>query len=249
MKWQILKNPLGLLEIDMENGESVTAESGALVFIQGDVEVKTSTKIMEQGFFNRFKSVVLGGESIFLNDYIARGRCSIGLAGALLGDIESIYVDGSYIVQSRAYIASTGDIKMDTKFQGLTKGIFGTELFMLKLVGNGNIFVNAYGGVVKREVKNGERIVIDNYHLVAMDGNTNYRVVKIGSWKTFLLGGEGLGIEVVGPSTLYIQSRSEREIKDEFTRLLELDKLKREQPRSIWDKGKSDSKPWFQPNI
>ena len=249
MKWQIHKNPLGLLEINMEKGESVTAESGALVFIQGDVEVKTSTKIMEQGLFNRFKSIVLGGESIFLNDYIAKSSCSIGLAGAFLGDIEAIYVDGSYILQSRSYIASTGDIKMDTKFQGLIKGIFGTELFMLKLVGNGNVFLNAYGGIVKREVKDGERIVIDNYHLVAMDGNTNYRVVKIGSWKTFLLGGEAIGIEVRGPSTLYIQSRSEMEIKDELTRLLELDKLKKEQQKSIWDKSNSDSKPWFQPNI
>jgi uncharacterized protein (AIM24 family) len=65
MKWQILKNPLGLLEIDMENGESVTAESGALVFIQGDVEVKTSTKIMEAGVLQQVQEYSTRWERVY----------------------------------------------------------------------------------------------------------------------------------------------------------------------------------------
>ncbi len=253
MQWQIYKNPLGLLEISMDKGESVTAESGALVFMQGDIEVRTSTKIREQGFLSRLKSTFLGRESLFLNDYIARDKCTVGIAGAALGDIEAIEVNGSYILQSGAYIASTEGISMDTKFQGLTKGIFGTELFMLKILGKGTVFVNTYGGIVKKELKSNERMVVDNYHLVALDGNADYRVVKIGSWKTTILGGEGLGIELNGPATLYLQSKSAMEIKDEFSRLLEIDKLRRELqsqsqgPSFSW--GKQNKQDWFKPNI
>ncbi len=252
MEWHVYKNPLGLLEISMNEGESITAESGALVFMYGNVEVKTSTKIREQGFFSRLKSTLLGRESLFLNDYIAKGKCTIGLAGSALGDIEGIEFDGSYIIQSGAYIASTEGISMDTKFQGLTKGIFGTELFMLKMVGKGTVFVNSYGGIVRKELKSNERMVIDNYHLLAIDGNADYRVVKIGSWKTTILGGEGLGIELTGPATVYIQSRSAMEIKDELTKLLGIDKLEErikhgQGASSSW--GSRNQQDWFKPNI
>ncbi len=224
MEWRISKNPLGMLEVVMDRGEVITAEPGALVYMQGDVEVRTSTKIREQGFLSRVKSTILGGESFFLNDYVARGKCMLGFAGPMIGDIEGISVDGSYIVQSGSYVASTGSISLDTKFQGMVKGIFGTELFMLKVDGNGMLFVNAYGSLFRKELKEGERMVIDNYHLVAMSAATDYKVVKIGGMKTFILGGEGLGVEVKGPAVLYLQSKNKMELKGELTRLLELEK-------------------------
>lgn len=224
MEWRVSKNPLGMLEVVMDKGEVITAEPGALVYMQGDVDIKTSTKIKEQGLLSRVKSTILGGESFFLNDYIANGRCMLGFAGPMIGDIEGINIDGSYIVQSRAYIASTGDISLDTKFQGMVKGIFGTELFMLKVYGRGMLFVNAYGSLFRKELKEGERMVVDNYHLVAMNEQQGYNVVKIGKLKTFLLGGEGLGIEVKGPATLYLQSKNMLELKAELTRLLDLEK-------------------------
>jgi len=114
---------------------------------------------------------------------------------------------------------------MDTKFQGFTKDIFGTELFMIKMQGKGTVFINAYGDIIRKELKSDEKMLIDNYHLVAINDNANYKVVKIGSLKTFVLGGEGFGIELNGPATVYIQSKSTREIKEGFTKLLELDKL------------------------
>jgi len=57
-----------------------------------------------------------------------------------------------------------------------------------------------------------------------MNEQQGYNVVKIGKLKTFLLGGEGLGIEVKGPATLYLQSKNMLELKAELTRLLDLEK-------------------------
>lgn len=224
MEWRISKNPFGMLEVEMDKDEVITAEPGALVYMQGNVDVRTSTRIKEMGFMSRIKSTILGRESFFLNDYIAKGKCMIGFAGPMIGDIEGINVDESYIVQAGSYVASTGSISLDTRFQGLTKGLFGTELFMLKVDGNGMLFVNSYGSVFRKELKHGERMVVDNYHLVAMSASTEYKVVKIGNVKTFLLGGEGLGVEVNGPATVYLQSRNMLELKGELTKLLELEK-------------------------
>lgn len=214
MQYQILKEPMAILEVQMNSGEKITAESGAMVYMKGDIEIKTRTR--EGGFLKKIKVTALGGESFFVNDYIARGDCSIGLTGPPLGDVIHLDVrqDGGYIVQSGSYIASTQGVTIDTKWQGFTKGLFGSEFFMLKATGQGDLFLNAYGGIIKKELAASEKILIDNYHLVALSDQATYRVIKVGGMKTTILGGEGLCTEVTGPGSLYFQTKNIREFID-----------------------------------
>ena len=134
--------------------------------------------------------VALGGESFFVNNFIAKeDDCTLGLTGNMLGDIEIISVKEEFIVQSGAYVASTNDFTLDTQWQGFTKGIFGSNLFMLKTLGDGDMFVNAWGGILSMALKDGEKMILDNYHLVAMSASADYRVTKHGGLKTSILGG------------------------------------------------------------
>ena len=87
---------------------------------------------------------------------------------------------------------------------------------MLKTVGNGQMFVNAWGGILKKELESGEKMIVDNYQLVALSSTADYRVTKHGSLKTTLFGGDALVIEIVGPGTVYIQTKNIME----FTRAL-----------------------------
>ena len=52
-----------------------------------------------------------------------------------IGDIAKMEInpEDGLIVHSGAYIASTSDVILDTQWQGFTKGLFGSELFMLKV--------------------------------------------------------------------------------------------------------------------
>lgn len=205
---------MSILEVQMGKGEKITAESGAMVFMKGNIEIKT--KMREGGFFKNLKLKALGGESFFVNDFMAQeDGCVLGLTGPPVGDIVQIPLNGTgYIVQSGAYIASTPGIELDTQWQGFTKGIFGSELFMLKAIGSGDLFVNAYGGIIQKQLENGEKIVLDNYHLVAMSVDANYKVMKLGGLKTTLLGGEGLVTEITGPGTVFIQTKNLKELID-----------------------------------
>ena len=90
MQYQILKEPMALLDVQLNAGEKITAESGAMVYVKGDVEIKTRTR--EGGLFKKLKVSALGGESFFVNDYIARSDVSIGLTGPPLGDIIRIEI-------------------------------------------------------------------------------------------------------------------------------------------------------------
>jgi len=207
MDYEIVKNPMGLIQFSMNRGDKVTAEAAAMVFMRGDIE--TVTRMRKGGFLKSLKAAALGGESFFVNDFIANSdNCSLGLTGNTLGDIEVIHVTEEFIVQSGAFVGSTGGLTLDTKWQGFTKGIFGSNLFMLKTVGTGEMFVNAWGGIIKKELKDGEKMILDNYQLVALSSRASYRVTKHGGFKTTLFGGEALVIEIVGPGTVYLQTKS-----------------------------------------
>jgi uncharacterized protein (AIM24 family) len=85
---------------------------------------------------------------------------------------------------------------------------------MLKATGQGDMFLNAYGGIIKKDLAAGEKLTVDNYHLVALSEQATYRVNKIGGMKTTLLGGEGLATEVTGPGSIYFQTKNIREFID-----------------------------------
>ncbi|MCI0559830.1 MAG: TIGR00266 family protein [Nitrososphaera sp.] len=214
MRFQILKEPMAILDVHLDSGEKITAESGAMVYMKGEIEIKTRTR--EGGFFKKLKVTALGGESFFVNDFFAHGDCSLGLTGPPLGDIIHLEVKpaSGFIVQSGAYVASTQGVLLDTQWQGFTKGIFGSEFFMLKATGEGDMFLNAYGGIIRKELATGEKITLDNYHLVALGDQAKYRVIKVGGMKTTVLGGEGLATEITGPGTVYFQTKNIRELID-----------------------------------
>jgi uncharacterized protein (TIGR00266 family) len=207
MEYEIVKNPMGLIEFTLNQGEKITAEAAAMVFIKGNL--KTETRMRKGGFLKSLKAAAFGGESFFVNEFIAEeDNCKLGLTGNMLGDIEVIDVNEEFIVQSGSFVGSTTDLTLDTKWQGFTKGIFGSNLFMLKTVGTGQMFVNAWGGILKKELQSGERMYLDNYQLVALSSTAEYRVTKHGSLKTTLFGGEALILEITGPGTVYIQTKN-----------------------------------------
>jgi uncharacterized protein (TIGR00266 family) len=207
MEYEIVKNPMGLIQFTMKKGETITAEAAAMVYIKGAIE--TNTRMRKSGFLKSLKAAAFGGESFFVNEFIAHeDGCKLGLTGNMLGDIEVISVDEEFIVQSGAFVGSTGNLTLDTKWQGFTKGIFGSNLFMLKTMGEGDMFVNGWGGIVSTKLEAGEKMILDNYQLIALSSTAEYRVSKHGGFKTTLFGGEALVIEITGPGTVYFQTKN-----------------------------------------
>ena len=211
MRHEIIKNPMGMVQFHLDKGESVTGEAGAMVYMKGNVE--TQTTVRRGGLFKAVKASVLGGETFFVNRFVAREDCCLlGLTGNRLGDLGVIPVTEELIVQSGAFVASTGSLELDTKWQGFSKGIFGTNLFMLKTSGSGNLFVNGLGGIVRIDLKGGERMILDNYQLVAMDAHLKYRITRHGNFKTTIFGGEALVLDISGTGTIHIQTKNMMEL-------------------------------------
>jgi len=205
MRWRVEYSPTySLLKVELNPGESVTAEAGAMVLMKGDVKVKTHTG----GLAKALLRGIFGGESIFLNTYTAESPAELWFAPSVPGDIAYIPLAGSgYIVQDMSYLAHHGDIDISVAWRGLKGLLAEGELVWLKLEGVGGAWVNAYGGLSRVDLKPGEKIIVDNFHFVAMNEDIKWRVKKFGGWKSFFLGGEGLVLEVEGPGTVYVQTR------------------------------------------
>jgi len=223
MKYEIRYKPsYSMLVVQLDAGESITAESGAMTYMSPNVEVKT--RMRERSLLGTLGLKFLGRQSLFVNDYTAQfGEGEVGFVSAPVGDIEILEVTPSrgYIIQKAAYIASTENVDLDVQWQGFTKGLFGQGLFMIKVTGKGLLFINTFGAIDKHVLETGQKIVVDNFHLVAFSDTCQYKVAKFGGLKETILGGEGLVTEITGPGEVYIQTKNLREFVEWLWTLIE----------------------------
>ncbi|KON31424.1 hypothetical protein AC482_00890 [miscellaneous Crenarchaeota group-15 archaeon DG-45] len=223
MKYDIKYDPsYAMLVVDLEAGESLTGEAGAMTYMSPNIDVQTRRR--EKSILGTIGVSILGRQSLFVNDYVAKGGpAQIGLGAAPVGDIQVLRVEPGhgFIVQKGAYLASTEDIDLDVRWEGFTKGLFGQGLFMVKVTGRGDLFINTFGAIDRHELGPGDEMVVDNFHLVAFTDSCNYRVERIGGWKETILSGEGFITRIRGPGEVYLQTKNLREFVDWLWTLLE----------------------------
>ncbi|TET23351.1 MAG: TIGR00266 family protein [Candidatus Stahlbacteria bacterium] len=193
-----------LLSIRIGEGEKITAEAGAMVSMDGAVNIETK---MRGGLGGALKRSLLGGESFFMNHYTGTGE--VTLASSVPGDIKHVPMVGNTLfVQSGSFICSVGDIEVDTKFGGAKTFFSGEGLFLLKISGTGDLFLSSYGAMTERELPAGQELKVDTGHMVAFDEDVQYNVKAVGGLKSTLLSGEGLVASFTGPGKVIMQTRS-----------------------------------------
>jgi len=223
MKYEIKYKPsYSMLVVSLEKGETITGEAGAMTYM--DTTIEPHTRKREKSLLGSLGMSIIGRQSFWVNDYAAvAGPGEVGLVSAPVGDIETLEVkpNQGYIIQKSAYLASTQDVDLDIKWEGFTKGLFGQGLFMIKVTGNGMLFINTFGAVDKHTLRSGQTIIVDNFHLVAFSDACKYKVTKFGGLKETLLGGEGLVTQITGPGDVYIQTKNLKEFVDWLWTLME----------------------------
>lgn len=210
-----------MLVVKLEANESVTAEAGAMTYMDPNIDVKT--RMREKSILGTIGLKLMGGQSFFVNDYTTQQNPGeVAFVSAPVGDIETLEVkpNQGYIIQSSSYIASTQNVELDIKWQGFTKGLFGQGLFMIKVSGDGTLFINTFGAIDRHTLKPGQTLIVDNFHLVGFSDTCDYKVKKFGGLKSTLLGGEGLVTEIRGPGDVYIQTKNLREFVEWLWTLL-----------------------------
>ncbi len=204
MKYDISCQPsFAILEVTLDAGEKIVAESGAMAWMEGPIRTETSTR---GGLMQGLKRKVLAGESLFQNTYIAEtGTGCVAFAPPTAGDIVPYELaNGELFLERGAYLASTEGIQCDSKFQGL-KGLFAEGLFALRVTGSGILFFSAYGDV--QEVQVNGQYTIDNGYAVGWEPTLQYRITRARKVRSFLFSDQLL-MTFSGTGRLWVQSRS-----------------------------------------
>ena len=206
MQYQVKGEPLPYVEINLEAGEQVKCQRGAMSWMSAGIEMNT-----RGGGIGKMFSKAITGESVFENVYTARTPGYIAFASSLPGNILAVPVEHGkdIICQKSAYLAATTGVDISIFFhKRLGAGFFGGEGFIMqRLSGHGLAFVEIDGSVEVKELAAGESLYIDTGYLAMMDSTCSMDIQTVGSVKNAILGGEGIFNTVVrGPGRVFLQS-------------------------------------------
>jgi len=191
----------------LAGGESLRAESGAMISMTTGTQIETST----QGGILKGLKRSLSGESFFMNTFTAPPTGGeVVLASSLPGDMTYVDLQGhTWLFHRDGFIASEQGVDLDTKWGGL-KGAFGASSFLVvKCSGTGKAIVATYGALRRVDLEAGQQYTIDSGHLVAWPEALPMQVHKVGGLKSLFLSGEGFVVTLTGPGTFFMQTRSE----------------------------------------
>ncbi|NOX96555.1 MAG: TIGR00266 family protein [Nitrospirae bacterium] len=208
--YKIYGNDMQIVEIELDPGEGVRAEAGAMTYMDEGIEMQTSTG---GGLFKGFKRMITG-TSFFITTFLYNGRDKghVAFAAPYPGKIMPLDMDelgGKFLCQKDAFLCAARGIEIEVAFtKKIGAGLFGGEGFILqRLEGRGMAFVHAGGTIIKKELQANETLRVDTGCLVAFSPSVSYDIQLVGGFKNALFGGEGIVLaKMTGPGPVYLQS-------------------------------------------
>lgn len=193
--------------------ESVECETNAMVAMSLGIDVAGS---VEGGVVKSAIRKVAGNETFFRSKYTAKLEGAwVALSPKFPGDISVLEVNPAdrYLVQSGAILANSEGLEVSVRFSGITSMVQKEGLVMSEVSGEGKLIVSAYGAIEKMDLGPGQSLIVDTGHLVAWSESTSIKIGPLNSTATSAMTGEGLVGLVTGPGVVYMQTRSERGLR------------------------------------
>jgi len=218
--YQIHGAEMQFVEIELDSGEAVVAEAGAMMFMSGGIEMKAilgDGSEATSGLFGKLLGVgkrMLTGESLFMTLFSngGGGRGRVGFSAPYPGRIVPIdlaRLGGEVLCQKDAFLCAARGTELSIAFQKkLGAGLFGGEGFIMeRLRGDGLAFVHASGTVIEKDLAEGESLRVDTGSLVALTPSVKFEVELVGGIKSMMFGGEGIFVtSLQGPGRVWMQS-------------------------------------------
>lgn len=207
MKYSIEGEPLPVAICDLEAGETLICESGAMSWMTPNMKMETVG-----GGAGKMLGRMFSGESLFQNKYTAEGGPGmIAFASSFPGSIRAFEIDSKQeiIAQKKAFLASTSGVTLSVAYQKkLGAGFAGGEGFIMqKFSGQGTVLVEFDGYVKEYELQAGQQMILDTGYLAAMSSTCTMDIKTVPGLKNALFGGEGIFNTVItGPGHVWVQT-------------------------------------------
>ncbi len=239
--YEIFGDDMQLVEIELDPGESVLAEAGAMNYMEASIRMETifgdgSGAEQNKGFGSKLLAAgkrALIGEGLFMTLFQNTdpvNKAKVAFASPYPGKIIPVDLDTfdrTLICQKSAFLCAAKGVNIGIQFQKkLGAGLFGGEGFIMqRLTGDGLVFLNAGGTIIKKTLGPGEMLKLDTGCLVAMSETIDYDVAFQNDIKSGFLGGEGLFLATLtGPGEVWLQSLPFSRMADEIIRASRLNR-------------------------
>ncbi|MDD3247551.1 MAG: TIGR00266 family protein [Methanosarcina sp.] len=215
--YEIIGNDMQLVEIELDPGETVQAEAGAMAYMGPGIQMQTGMGNEGGGLLGGLKKGLkraLTGESFFITSFTHKGsgKGHVAFAAPYPGKILPLDLakfGGSILCQKDAFLCAAKGVEVELAFtRKIGAGLFGGEGFILqRLRGNGLAFVHIGGTVIKKDLAPGETYHVDTGCVAAFTETVSYDITWSKDFKNALFGGEGVVLATLtGPGTVYMQS-------------------------------------------
>lgn len=208
MQHTIEGNVFPTLEVQLNKGESIYTQAGAMAWMSEGLSMSTSTRGGLMAGLGR----ALAGESLFMTTY----SCDTASGWVVFtpqapGRIMEFTLGSgqSLICQKDTFLCAEQGVTIEMHFRKrLGAGFFGGEGFILqKISGPGSVFLEIPGEVHERTLASGEKILIDPGHIAFFEPTVKYDINMVKGLKNVLFAGEGLFLATLsGPGKIWLES-------------------------------------------
>ncbi|MDA8344461.1 MAG: TIGR00266 family protein [Thermaerobacter sp.] len=198
---------LQVLEMTLNHGEALVAESGRLSWMSG-MNLTTQAK---GGMFGALRRAA-GGGTIFLTDFTPSGEQGmVAFAARAPGQIVEVEVgnETEYLVHEHGFLCATPGIDLNIGFQrSLGAGVFGGTGFILqKLSGSAKAWIDLSGEVVRYDLQPGQQLLVQPGHVGMFEASVDFQITTMRGIRNMLFGGDGFFLaQLQGPGSVWLQS-------------------------------------------
>ncbi len=208
LNYHILGTVQQSLGIDLQQGQAVFSEAGAMSWMTATVAMNTHSG---GGLGSMFKRAV-SGASLFIVDFMANGGPGqVSFSTDFPGKILPFELDAgqSVIMHRHAFITAEKSVNLDIFFtRKLGAGLFGGEGFVLqKLTGPGIVFAELDGDAIEYRLQPNQVLRVEPGHVAMFEDTVAFDIEMIKGMTNILLGGEGLFLATLrGPGRIWLHS-------------------------------------------
>ena len=186
MRHEITGSTMPVLEMYLDPGDTIVAESGELSWMTPGIKLETSMGAGGSGggLFGAVKRKIAGG-SFWMTQFTAEQAGEVAFAARVPGHFVAIDV--------------TDDNHVRIHRHGF---VCGTEGIALELA-----FIQLSGEMVLRELKEGQVLLAHPGHVGIFEGSVKFEITTVPGIKNKFFGGDGLFLaKLTGPGKVWLQT-------------------------------------------
>jgi len=204
--------------IDIYPGQKIKSETDKVIYMTSGIEMST----IIGGFMSSFKRLFTGS-TLFMSEYFfkyTKGFGRVAFAENFPSKIIPLRFsdyNGSIICQKGAFLCGTDDVEIDLEFTKKFKtSLFGGDYILQKLKGTGTCLIHAGGSIIKRRLRDKEKIKVSIGLIVCFESSVHYEKEFILNVKNMIGAGSLVFATLTGPGDVFMQTMHFEDLVNEI---------------------------------